>query len=129
MNDRHKFRRAIKCEKCGSISFRHGTLGDVFRFIETGTEQCSRCLSFRTTIIGGFEQCPGLKDRNGKLIFDGDKLSVLYPETSVELTGIVIWHNYKWVVEFDDCSRLSFDDMVVEQWDIKITGTIHDKEK
>ena len=58
-----------------------------------------------TTIGGGrfdinpatLGQCTGLKDRNGRLIFDGDIVNRLKPDV---LAGehIVIWANLKWML-------------------------------
>jgi uncharacterized phage protein (TIGR01671 family) len=43
-------------------------------------------------------QFTGLKDKNGKEIFEGDVLS--YPIPNDEMRGVIIWGKYEYIVEY-----------------------------
>ena len=73
-NDRFKFRRAIKCRKCGEVSFINGSLQESFRFVDESEGKCECCGTYCTDIIGPFEQYTGKNDIHANPIFEGDEI-------------------------------------------------------
>jgi len=122
-NDRFKFRIAVKCRKCGKISFRYGQLQSSFRIVEEGDESCLHCRSYCIDIIkkDRFEQCTGLKDKNKKLCYSQDFIKhPLYGG------GVIYWGDCSgaWFVdwfEIDGCERLC--ETIKES---EIIGNIHE---
>ena len=64
-------------------------------------------------------QCTGQRDRNGKLIFAGDRLS------DGEAAFIVFWDRYRWAVRLSG-SAIAEDGLDLWSEDCSVAGNIHD---
>lgn len=110
MNDRFKFRFWDKKEKeyftCGKIDHKSGiTKTYPYRTYEW-------CLEHKNIIA---EQCTGLKDKNGKLIYEGDIILVEDNKCPIEWESENARYN---VVGYGEIAYLNYND-------IEVIGNIH----
>ncbi|PKM69163.1 MAG: hypothetical protein CVU95_00850 [Firmicutes bacterium HGW-Firmicutes-2] len=75
-------------------------------------------------------QCTGLKDKNGRLIFEGDIVEVFNTyENEIEVITEIIWGEDYPAFElkdtfFSECNNLSF--IMAEDYTIEVIGNMHD---
>ena len=128
MNDRFKFRIPMFTDKGSFMEFQYLELGD---FIE-----CTLCGT-----NGETQQCTGLKDKNGKLIYEGDIVTYddrdIYPYHTPILNAIIEMRKYQWCMIYykkdiinantrkpaEQKTWLGFDDFITSR--IEVIGNIY----
>jgi uncharacterized phage protein (TIGR01671 family) len=79
------------------------------------------------------EQCTGLKDKNGKLIYEGDIVcydDTLYSSYATKMTGVVVYRKASFCYKYSDCCGGLYQPLVPSDdfWQRKteIVGNVHD---
>ena len=127
MNDRFKFRIPMFTDKGTFIEFQYLELGD---FIE-----CTLCGT-----NGEPQQCTGLKDKNEKLIYEGDIVKyaeydwsdIAFKDWEQEI-GKVVWggnHDYPaFDLEKHNFECNSFAHIFNDGWTIEVIGNIYENKE
>lgn len=112
MNDRFKFRVWDKNRKFYPIptDFLIDCDGNLW-------EQCTPIDNSDNHLI--IEQCTGLKDKNGKLIYEGDVVS------DMGIEAVVGWYSDRYMIEYDDGS---IGELAIAAEALEIIGNIHEIE-
>lgn len=117
MNDRFKFRvwngAKYYCEN--NFILPSGELGF---FVESMGYPHYRIFSKQENFT--IEQCTGLRDKNGKLIYEGDVVS------DMGIEAIVGWYSDKYLLEYDDGSIGEFAGFADS---LEIIGNIHERKE
>ena len=128
-NDRFKFR---VWDSLINDYWKEGTIqlsGDGKPFIIDGNMQPQ---DIDSVII---EQCTGLRDKNGKLIYEGD--IVCYDDTpyngyATKKTGVIVYRKAQFCYKYSDCLGGLYQPLVPSDdfWQRKteIIGNIHERE-
>lgn len=122
MNDRFRFRawdeRTKTCFDNGMIE----TLAPISVWLKNGWV---------------VEQCTGLKDKNGQLIYEGDIVECFYDHfdgnfTEKKVTGVVKWGVGEWSVQNEKkgdwyfLSYANYDEKHLQSDSVKVIGNIHE---
>ena len=119
MNDRFKFRIPMFTDKGSFIEFQYIELGDEI--------ECTLC-----GYNGEFEQCTGLKDKNGKLIYEGDIVKFNYDTD--EIIAVVSWDDNEGQVGYYLNTTDYFKDKYVTDYDFykndyEVLGNIYENKE
>lgn len=78
------------------------------------------------------EQCTGLRDKNGRLIYEGDIVRIFYDHfngtfTEKEVVGPVKWESGTWVVNNSLLNHSpEYDETHLESAAVEVIGNIHE---
>lgn len=124
-------------------------MNDRFKFrvwnIETGyLDDCDFNINQMGELIGVqpfnspyiVEQCTGLKDENGTLIYEGDIVECFYDHfdgnfTEIKVIGVVKWGVGEWSVQNEKkedwyfLSYANYDEKHLQSDSVKVIGNIH----
>lgn len=119
MNDRFKFRVWN-----AKINMYDDDKSDVFVLLNQDRYMCLR--TYNNKII---EQCTGLKDKNGNLIYENDRVGFYVYGQDEEWhaqQGTVIWYNSCWGIETSSRFIQFENELTIKNpKDIEIIGNVH----
>jgi hypothetical protein len=125
MKDRFEFRQPVKCAMCGNIEFYIFSCHDGYRsgaVMQQHNNFASCCKTPDYHIHKESEQCTGLKDKNGKLYWENDKVK----RGNTKHIGQVICHKGKWCIKWLSGVYYEYPRDIADYKTLEIIGNIHE---
>lgn len=121
MNDRFKFRIRYRCGGCDSINNRYIDWNPLESMINHECEHCMGAAWIEEVLSE--EQCTGLRDKNGQLIFEGDIVDC-FNEHYEQLKAVCVFSDGSFCFELGNYQYCFGCDCQIQH--AEVIGNIHE---